>query len=67
MKQGKALFEHVTKFIDEISESAEVVLTQGGTAGVRAGRTEPMDFGKQARIKSFDRMCFTRWCGVILG
>ena len=30
MKQAMALFEHETKLIDEIPESAEVVLTQAG-------------------------------------
>jgi hypothetical protein len=45
-----ALFEHETKLISEIPESAEVVLTQAG-----AWRTGSlMDCGKQARVKSLD-------------
>jgi hypothetical protein len=38
MKQAMALFEHETKLVDEIPESAEVVLRQAG-----AWRTEKLD------------------------
>ena len=51
MKEAMALFEHETKLIDEIPESAEVVLTQAG-----AWRTGKLDGMWQAGKNQIARL-----------